>query len=360
MKKTNLIVLATGGSGGHLFPALSVCNTLLDNGYIVHILMDKRAFNYSIKWNEKTRFKKISSIGLHNKSIFFFIKMMFITFFGLLEALFFLIFNRPKAIISFGSYASIPSVLAGILLRIPVIMHEQNAILGKAHKIFVKYAKYLLISFKKTSEIPDTINPIFCGLPIRNDFIQFALLKRQENKKIKIGIFGGSQGAQIFSKLIPQSFLKLSKEMQSEFEVYHQCRSESLDDAKNLWSQSNTGYNVFPFFQNMPELIFNLDVIIARSGASSIYEFACLNKYVLYVPFAKSAQNHQVLNACNAVEYFGSKMVEEKDFNNEYIYNFLTNIVHNKNTILKQKEIDVNSLDCFNSLKVVLNLINNI
>ena len=359
MKKNNFMVIATGGSGGHLFPALSLSKALIKNNFKVAVLMDTRAFNYSINWDKKTKLKKILSIGLHKKSIFFILKMLAITFIGFIESLFFLIFYRPKAIVSFGSYASIPVVLAGIILKIPIIMHEQNSILGKAHKIFVKYAKYLLVSFKNTGNIPNQINPIFCGLPIRDDFVLVKDLKRKENQKIKVGIFGGSQGAQIFSQLIPQGFLKLSKDMQSKFQVYHQCRKEALNEVKNLWSKSSVDYVVSNFFENMPELIFNLDVIIARSGASSIYEFAFLNKYVLYVPFAKSAQNHQWLNAKNAVEYFGSKMVEEKDFNDEYIYNFLTNIVHNQDDILIQKEIN-NNLDYFDSLNIMINIINKI
>jgi UDP-N-acetylglucosamine--N-acetylmuramyl-(pentapeptide) pyrophosphoryl-undecaprenol N-acetylglucosamine transferase len=358
----NLIVIATGGTGGHVFPAQGLAQSLIKANYKVAILIDNRGLRY-LNFAEDILIKQIFSLGLHKKSLFFVIKIIFYLSLGFIQSFSFLLFNRPKAVVSFGSYASFPIVFSAILLRIPIIMHEQNSYLGKAHKIFVKYAKYLLLSFENTKNIPHGVKTIFTGLPIRQEILNFREKTSKQsdgqNNHITITILGGSQGANIFAHTIALAVAKLTPQYQAQISVYHQCRQDLIDSTKQLWYNTKASFVIKNFFTDVHNILAQTDIAISRSGASSIYEFSSLGCYVCYVPFAKASDNHQYTNALYAKEKFGADILLEQDFNVENVYNFLVSALNNKEMLVKKQIQAKNNckIDCIENMIDLINKI---
>ncbi len=202
--KVKTIAITTGGTGGHVFPAQALATELALQNYKVVAFVDKRATKYNLLWGN-IKVHTIVSFGLQRKSIFIILKMLFLLSIGTLQSIFIFLKNKPYAIYSFGGYSSVPVVLSAILFRVPIIMHEQNAVLGKAHRLFLRYAKFLGISFSSTKNISTNYKNkvILTGLPLRSIFLtQLNSLKKEQNNKITLAFLGGSLGAKIFGENI--------------------------------------------------------------------------------------------------------------------------------------------------------------
>ncbi len=350
------ILLCTGGTGGHIFPAKALSDLLIAKGHKVSVLLDKRAFAYSYVWDSKVQVKKIQAIGLHNKNVFFIIKMILILGVGFLQSLFFILFNKPKLVVSFGGYTSLPVILVCIILRIKFILHEQNAVLGKANRLFAKFAQYLALSFSNTKFVELYKNKVVVGLPVRDVFSKREAILQTDSNKFIISVFGGSLGANIFSENIPNAFLQLPCSLQQQIVVYHQCRKETLNQTVDVWKKTQVEFHVEPFFNNINDLMQMSDIIISRSGASTVFEIMELGKYAIYVPFAKATENHQYYNALNAKNEMGSDIILENDFNPTIIATTLQNLILNQK-ILQNKKIQASTFINKNSTNEMYNLI---
>jgi UDP-N-acetylglucosamine--N-acetylmuramyl-(pentapeptide) pyrophosphoryl-undecaprenol N-acetylglucosamine transferase len=350
------ILLCTGGTGGHIFPAKALSDLLIAKGHSVSVLLDKRAFAYSYVWDNKVRLKKIQAIGLHNKNVFFIIKMLLILGIGFLQSFLFILCNKPKVVVSFGGYTSLPVLLVCSILRIKFILHEQNAVMGKANRLFAKFAQYVALSFSNTKFVELYKNKVVVGLPVRDVFSKREPILHNDNNKFIISVFGGSLGANIFSENIPNAFLHLPLSLQQQIVVYHQCRKETLNKTVDVWKKTQVEFHVEPFFNNIDELMLRSDIIISRSGASTVFEIMALGKYAIYVPFAKASENHQYYNALNAKNAMGSDIILEHDFNPTIIATTLQNLLLNQQ-ILQNKKMQASTFVNKNSTNEMYNLI---
>ncbi|MFL1781352.1 UDP-N-acetylglucosamine--N-acetylmuramyl-(pentapeptide) pyrophosphoryl-undecaprenol N-acetylglucosamine transferase [Candidatus Hepatincolaceae symbiont of Richtersius coronifer] len=353
------IFITTGGTGGHVFPAQALANVLLD--YKVVVLVDKRATKYNQGWNEKINLKTVYSLGLHNKKIWQILKILYFTALGFFQSLYYVIRYRPRAIVSFGSYASLPVVLAGILTKIPIIMHEQNAALGKAHKSLAKFVKIIALSFAETRGIPKNTPTVFTGLPVRKEFLDLAASSNNnipkdlaiiDKKIITLSILGGSQGAKALSTIIPEAFLSLNATQQSHFSVYHQCRPQDLEQTKALWQTTKVQFVIKPFFTDMATIMQLSDLLISRSGASIMAEIEMLKKFAIYVPFAKAVDNHQYFNALAAKKKNKAAIILEQDFSSNSLSVFLHELLNpgsnlnNQLTLFKENLLSIQQDNC--------------
>jgi UDP-N-acetylglucosamine--N-acetylmuramyl-(pentapeptide) pyrophosphoryl-undecaprenol N-acetylglucosamine transferase len=356
--KLKTIAITTGGTGGHVFPAQALANELTIKNYKVVAFIDKRAEKYSNLW-VADKVYTIASFGLQNKKILTILKMFFLLSIGTLQSIFIFFKNKPYALYSFGGYSSVPVVISAILFRVPIIMHEQNAVLGKAHKLFLRYAKFLGVSFLNTKNISTNYKNkvILTGLPLRSIFLkQLSSFKKEQNNKITLTFLGGSLGAKIFGENIVKAFLKLSIKQQEQFVVYHQCIDAQRQSVEKLWQSSKVNFVIKPFFENIVEILNLSDVVICRSGASSIFEINALAKYAIYVPFKLSAENHQLYNADAMKNNAGADVVLEDNFNEETIFEILTNLLLN-NINIKEKEEKAKSQSILNASENLINLL---
>ncbi len=355
------IAITAGGTGGHYFPAKALSDNLIKNGYNVSVFLDKRAYKYKHIWDKNINIYQISSLGFQKKNFTYILRMLFSIGMGFLQSVYHFIKKRPKAVVSFGGYSSIPGIMAAIILRIPIIIHEQNAILGKANKLFVKYAKVVALTFADTKNIPNNIKSDIVGLPVRKEFILFRskYKEKSQHSDFVVCVLGGSLGAKIFADNIPSAFALFSENLQKKITVYHQCREEFIQITEEKWKQTKINYIIKPFFNNIPEILWKTDMVIARSGSSSIAEINIIGRYAVYVPYALAAENHQELNAVNAQQYSGADYILEKDFTPNSLFNFVQECMNNPHKIEQKSTIAKNSAK-INSADQLTKIINNV
>ena len=212
------IIIATGGTGGHIFPAYSLAKNLMDKDYIVELTTDKRGLRY-LKSYKNLNLKIIPSSPLVRKNFVKLIISIFIIFFSIFKSILFLIFNRPSIIFGMGGYSSFPVCIAAFILRIKFIIYENNLIIGKANKYLLPFTEKILVSYKELEGIHEKYNNkiIEVGNILREEIINSNVKKENEIEKLKILVLGGSQGAKVFAEELPAIFEKLKARVNLKF-----------------------------------------------------------------------------------------------------------------------------------------------
>ena len=285
------ILISTGGSGGHVIPAITL-HDHLKNEYDVIISTDIRGLKYLDINNYEIY--EVNTPKL-NKSIllpFAILNVFFLT----LRSLFLLKKEKIKILISTGGYMSLPLCLAAKILNIKIFLLEPNMILGRANKFFLKFCKKIICYSNNIIGFPQKFQN---KLAISNPFIRKKYYKKDFKEKsdniFTLLIIGGSQGAQIFDKIIHESILKISKS--NQLKIIHQTSQKNVDFLKNFYLKNKIENIVFNFDQDLNILLNQSDLCITRAGATSLAEIAFLNIPFITIPLPTSKDNHQFENA---------------------------------------------------------------
>lgn len=368
------IFIVSGGTGGHIIPARCLATYLANDICDIYFFGDEKIVSY-IKENDRFKSTVISSSQLR-KSFFGIIKAAIKIALGILQSLYFFLKIRPKYVVAFGGYATFPILLAAIITKTDIILHEQNSHLGKVNRIFAKYAKKIALSFRETSGIsPETLaKTIFVGNPVRSEILELSTIayeiptyaaevKQEVNPTNKMGydvllasdfyedstiqkpkdlfnilVIGGSGGAKIFSEILPKAFFNLSENIKEHLCVTQQCRKELLHSTFEQYKSYNINIVIDSFFDNMPELIKAAHLVIGRAGSSSIFEFCAAKKPMILIPFAQAADNHQGKNARYLEEHGAAVVVNESEFTINKINEILKNLIDSPVTLKKMSE----------------------
>jgi UDP-N-acetylglucosamine--N-acetylmuramyl-(pentapeptide) pyrophosphoryl-undecaprenol N-acetylglucosamine transferase len=325
------ILISTGGSGGHVIPAITMHDHLKEN-YEILISSDVRGLKYLDDKFYKTLIidtPKLNNFILLPLSI---LKIIFLT----LKSLILLKKEEIQILISTGGYMSLPLCIAARILNIKIYLLEPNMVIGRANKFFLKFCKKIIcyteniISFPKKYKYKLKItNPL-----IRKKYYK-KKLKENNNEKFTLIIIGGSQGAQIFDKILHQSIIRVSKI--KSLKVIHQTNQKNIDVLKNLYLENKIDNFVFSFDQNLNLLVDQADLCITRSGASSLAEISLSEKPFIAIPLPSSKDNHQQENA----NYYKNKgccwVIDQINFDKKKFEELLINIINNKDEILVKK-----------------------
>ena len=334
MTKKNSIVIATGGTGGHVFPAYSLADHFIKKNYNVKLTIDSRGFQY-LKDYEELNLVKIPSSPLIKKNIFKFLFSASLILYSVLRSLIFLLFNRPSVVFGMGGYSSFSVCVAAAILRIKFIIYENNLTIGKANKYLLPFSKKILVSYKEIEGVPIKYNnKIFeIGNIIRREIIDFKNENTQNNRfdEIKILVLGGSQGAKVFAETLPQIFEKL-KNYEIPIKVYQQCQNIQNEQLSKFYKKANIDYEIFNFTNKISDYYSKANLVITRSGASALGELINIKIPFISIPLPTSAENHQFKNAV----YYKNKgfgyLIEEKDVN-EQLYGLIKSIFNDKSLI---------------------------
>lgn len=295
----NLIVLAAGGTGGHMFPADALAKELLDQGYRLALISDKRGSAYggtlSVIESYTVNAKGIAGRGLVGR-----VKGLFALGTGFFQARKMLTALEPAAVVGFGGYASAPTITAALNLNIPTVIHEQNAVLGRANRLVAKYVNRVCTSFDLARPAPKGAQLVRTGLPVRAsiaDVRNTPYVAPSAGKPINILILGGSQGARIFSDVIPEAIKQLPDDLKQRITFSQQCRPEELDRTHAAYDEVGAHVQLRAFFDNVPDLLRETHLLIARSGASTVAEVSVAGRPSLLVPYPFATDNHQAANA---------------------------------------------------------------
>ncbi len=381
---TKTIILTTGGTGGHIFPAQAVAKKLSEHGFRAIIFGDKNYKKYH-KPNSLYKFKTINSSQLKKSPLTILLAAIKISF-GVFKSLFLILIYKPQTIVAFGGYATFPVLIAAVILRKKIILHEQNAHLGKVNRIFFKFADKIALSYQETAGIAEQIKNklIFTGNPVREEIIALSkneyqlpdynqqllepdnlgydvlLASEFHNQKFQINkpsfnilVLGGSGGAKIFSEILPKAFFNLRDEIKNHLMITMQCRADNLLHTFEQYKSLNINIIINSFFTDIDKQIQKSHLVIARSGSSSLAEFACAKKPMILVPFALSADNHQEKNALAVEKAGGAIVIKEQDFTINKITNTIERLIDNPALLQKMSS---NAFKCAN-LKAAENLV---
>ena len=289
-----LVVLAAGGTGGHLFPAQALAETLVRRGYRVHLMTDERVRDYGKSFPaEKTHIVHSASPSL--KRPLGLLKL----FQGYLAAKAILKIEKPFAVVGFGGYPSFPPIYAAASLGIPCALHEQNAVLGRANKLLSSKVKVVAASFASMIGLPETAKSklVLTGNPVRAVALNEKATPYPAGGTFGLVVFGGSQGAKFFSDFMPQVFAEMPETLRKKITLTQQCRDEDLARVKSAYAELGVTVELQTFFSDMPKRIAGSHLVISRSGASTIAELGVIGRPAIMVPLPHAIDNDQLRNA---------------------------------------------------------------
>ena len=317
------VVLCAGGTGGHLFPAIALAEALENNQHDVTIVTDDRGAVYCENFENKKVYK---SVRFSLKGLFllaFRLLGIFISFFRYCKA------EKPDVIVGFGGIFTIVPVLVGKMCGVKIVLYEQNTIIGRANRYLLNFADLRLSAFSiggKWKMQPS---------PVRKEFLQ-KLPPYKCDGKIRILVIGGSQGAKSFSSIIPAAIKGLSAEERSEIEIIQQDSYGDIDDLKQLYAQLGVKAVIDKFFSNVAALMGQSQLVICRSGSSTLMELGAIGRPAILIPYPLAADNHQRLNAKRYVDRGAAWLVEDNGLASERLRNILKKILRDRE-ILQQK-----------------------
>lgn len=311
------VIVAAGGTGGHMFPALAVMRALRERGARVTLLTDARGARWAQDEQDcRTIAAASPSGGLLERA-----GAVASLLCGTLQSL--LIFRRlrPAAAATFGGYASVPAAVAAFLRRTPFLIHEQNAVLGRANRLIAGRARVVALSFARTAAVPalGRRRPVVLGNPVRPGFAADGAgqAERAPDARFRLLVIGGSQGARILSDVVPAAVTLLTPEQRGTLHLVQQCRPEDLERVRLAYRTIGQTVELASFFDDVPARMAAADLVIARSGASTIAELLALARPALLVPYPHAADDHQTANARALAEAGAAILVAQRDLTAE-------------------------------------------
>lgn len=318
MNKPTIAIVA-GGTGGHFFPAKALAIQLRERNYPILFMTDKRIEDPQLaEWNDTQQFI-IDGGGIAKKSFGKKISNGFELLKGISQSHKILKNNPVAAIIGFGGYPSIPPLAAARLLskkkRPKIILHEGNAIIGKANAMLSHFANVIATSYPEVTGISKHIPVKATGLPVRPDITALYPASYQApTDEISLLIWGGSLGAKIFGEIVPYALENLPKEIKQKLRITQQVRQEDLDRVAQIYDKAEIKATLAPFLNNVSDLLKQAHLVIGRAGGSSVSELSLAGKPAILVPYPFAANKEQDYNA-KALEQEGSAwVIDQKEF----------------------------------------------
>ncbi|MDP1839377.1 MAG: undecaprenyldiphospho-muramoylpentapeptide beta-N-acetylglucosaminyltransferase [Reyranella sp.] len=304
------VVLATGGTGGHVFPAEALAGELEARGLPFTLVTDSRGKQWQGALSRRPihYIRSASPTGSLRKRL----AAMFALALGLFDAWRALGRIGPSAVVGFGGYASVPTLIAARLRRLPAMLHEQNAVLGKANRLVLGGAARVATSFARTQHIAaDDRRACLVGNPVREPVRLLRSLPYRapgEGRVIDLLVFGGSQGAASFSQVVPEAILSLPQALRARVRLVQQCRPEDIERVRATYTAAGIVAELAPFFADLPARLGAAHLVIGRSGASTVAELATIGRPSILIPYPYAADDHQSANA-RAFEATGACIV---------------------------------------------------
>ena len=349
--------IVTGGTGGHIFPALNFSDFLNSKGVNNLIITDYRGSKYIDK--NKYNYKIIPSSHLNKKNIKFILGIILL-FFGFIYYLMLFIQKRPKYIVTFGSYTSFMPILCSYifrrLIKNKIFFHEQNSVIGRVHNLFSFSAEKIFLTFKETSQIKNKFfkKTIHSGLPMYKNLYNFRktnLKVPSKNEKFKFLVFGGSQGSSNLAKITVNLLLKLSKDYQKLIYLTIQAPDKDFEIIKNELDDSHIQYEIKSYYNDLLNRISRANLCICRSGSSTINELINLKCPSILVPLPTAIANHQFYNAKFLSDNEAAILIQEKDLLKKETLNILEKYILNPVSLRKMfdnlgniEELDSNEI----------------
>lgn len=324
-----VILLCAGGTGGHLFPAEALSHILQRRGAVVHLATDIRAKKYATDF-PAVAVHAVPSATPTGGSVFakFFAAIALargvLTSRGVLRRI------KPNCVVGFGGYPTVPPMLAAQNKKIPTVLHEQNAVMGRANAFLARQSTAIGTGFPDVKGIGKTLRAKsrFVGNPLRPNVIAAAAVPLPDiSGKLCILITGGSQGARVFSDIVPEALKLMTPEMRAQLKIVQQVRAEDLERVNIVYNALGIQAETAPFFADLPMRMARAHLVVARSGASTVSELAAIGRPAILVPLPGAIDQDQAANAAVLAQTGAADVIQQSDFTARYLCDTLTALI---------------------------------
>ena len=311
MSRARHLVIAAGGTGGHMFPAQALAEEVLSRGWRVTLSTDVRGARYAGGFPDAVTIRQVMSATPARGGAFGKLVAPFRIGVGVVTAVFRFLADRPSVVAGFGGYPSIPALAAAWVLRVPRMIHEQNGVLGRVNQVFARRVDKVACGTWPTV-LPDGVQSVHTGNPVRAAILAKAGQPYPSSEgAIRIVAFGGSQGARVISDTVPEAVARLPESVRSRLRVAHQARPEDVERVRAAYDRAGVEVDIQPFFKDMPTLMADAHLVICRSGASSVADLSIIGRPSILVPLAAAIRDEQTANARGLVDADAAVLIPE-------------------------------------------------
>ncbi len=314
------VMIAAGGTGGHLFPGQALAQELKRRGHSIVLITDERVQHFDRLFPGADIFS-VPSATISGPGLAGVFASLAKIISGTSQSLAVMSRAKPSVVVGFGGYPTLPPMLAAILRRVPTIVHEQNAVLGRVNKAVTPFVHAIASTFPSPKYLKPRALPKLhvTGNPVRDAVLEQAHVPFDEigNGPIRLLVFGGSQGARVMSDVVPGALAQLPADVRARLEVTQQCREEDLERVKRSYADASISAKLSAFFDDMPKVIAQSHLIIGRAGASTVSELGVIGRPSILVPLPHSLDQDQKANAEILSRAGASVMMEQESFTSE-------------------------------------------
>ena len=313
------IVLSAGGTAGHLFPAQALAEVLIARGQTVDLVTDERGDRYGGRFPARDiHIVPSATFGSRNP-----VKMAgtavtlargFARAWGLIGRL------DPAVVIGFGGYPTLPPLIDAAMRGKRTAIHDQNAIMGRANRLLAGRVDMIATSFPEVKLVRDKDRPkmVQTGVPVRPAVIEASAASYEVPEPggtLKVLVFGGSQGARVFADMVPPAIALMSATHRARLRIVQQCRPEDMDRVRSAYAEAGVEAELAEFFTDLPKRMASAQLVVSRSGASTVAELAVIGRPGLMVPLPHALDNDQLMNATALQDAKGGTVLPQAELN---------------------------------------------
>jgi UDP-N-acetylglucosamine--N-acetylmuramyl-(pentapeptide) pyrophosphoryl-undecaprenol N-acetylglucosamine transferase len=331
------VLLAAGGTGGHLFPAFALAEELGRRGLNVDLVTDMRADRYDHGFPARQVYR-VPSASPSGRSPLGLGRAAWALTRGIAASLRLMRKVRPAAVVGFGGYPAFPPLVAARLAWVPTALHEQNAVLGRANKLLAKRVTAIATSFERTKFLEGKLaeKVVLTGNPVRQAVVDAATRPYEPPTAdgiIRLLIFGGSQWARFFSDTVPLALFALPDHIRRRLRVVQQAREEDIERVREAYSEADISAEIEPFFADLPARMTAAHLVIGRAGASTVAELTIVGRPSILVPLPHALDNDQLNNARRLAESGGAWCIEQRTLSPERLADELEKLLPASDTL---------------------------
>jgi UDP-N-acetylglucosamine--N-acetylmuramyl-(pentapeptide) pyrophosphoryl-undecaprenol N-acetylglucosamine transferase len=322
-------LLAAGGTGGHLFPAQALAAVLAARGWTVDLATDERVESYGGDFPARA-VHVVPSETIRSKSPLALARTGLRIGQGLVSAAALMRRVRPAVVVGFGGYPSIPPMLAARLLGVPTILHEANAVMGRANRALAPLVTRLATSWPQVRFVEGRLaaKATRTGIPVRPAVQALAGASFPEpGERLRVLVFGGSQGARVFADLAPPALERLDAGLRARIDLVQQVRPEDHDRVRAAYAAAGVAAELAPFFSDLPARMAAAHLVVSRSGASTVAELAAIGRPAVLVPLPHALDSDQLRNAEAMARVGGAVVAEQAGLTPEWLAAILADLL---------------------------------
>jgi UDP-N-acetylglucosamine--N-acetylmuramyl-(pentapeptide) pyrophosphoryl-undecaprenol N-acetylglucosamine transferase len=334
------ILLSAGGTGGHLFPAEALAHALGARGVAVELVTDERALAYGGSFPARAM-HCIPSATPRGGSFLAKAQAVARLAYGTAQAAKVFRHLQPRAVIGFGGYPTVPPLLAAAFLKIPTVLHESNAIMGKANRFLSGHVDKIAAGLPNLN-VPPALQGkvVVTGNPVRPAVLEAAKLPYPDfaGGAFRLLVTGGSQGARVMADIVPEAVAALPEHLRSRLRLVQQTRVEDIPRVEAIYRGAGVNVDIAPFFADLPTRIAQAHFVISRAGASTVSELAVIGRPALFVPLPHSLDGDQAANAAFIEQAGAAETVKQSDFSPAFLTARLAQLIESPDALAQRAE----------------------